>query len=99
MRISIQPSALVDIKAGFQFYEEKEQGLGNYFLDSLYSDIDSLLLYAGIHSKHFGKYRILSSRFPYAVYYELGDNVVFIRAALDLRRDPAWIARKLTKLK
>jgi hypothetical protein len=30
-----------------QFYERQETGLGWYFLDSLFSDIDSLLLYAG----------------------------------------------------
>ena len=99
MTISIQPSALSDLKAGFRFYERKERGLGNYFLDSLYSDIDSLLLYAGIHSRHFGKYRLLSDRFPYAIYYELQDNVTFVRAVLDLRRDPAWISQKLKKLK
>ena len=99
MRISIQPSALADLKAGFRFYERKARGLGNYFLDSLYSDIDSLQLYAGIHSLHFGKFRLLSNRFPYAVYYEVDGDSAFVRAVLDLRRDPSWIARKLKKLK
>jgi hypothetical protein len=35
--------------AGFHFYEEQETGLGAYFLESLYSDIESLKLYVGIH--------------------------------------------------
>jgi hypothetical protein len=73
--------------------------LGGYFLDSLYSDIESLLLYAGIHSQHFGKYRVLSDRFPYAVYYELREDLIMVRAVLDLRRDPSWISQKLNKLK
>ena len=73
--------------------------MGDYFLDSLYSDIDSLLLYAGVHSRHFGKYRLLSDRFPYAVYYELQHDLIMIRAVLDLRSDPSWISRKLNKLK
>ena len=47
MKISIQPSALADLRIGFQFYEKQQIGLGGYFIDSLYSDIDSLLLYAG----------------------------------------------------
>ena len=53
--------ALADLRGGFRFYEKQQAGLGSYFLDSL-------LLYAGIHAEHFGKYRLLSERFPYAVY-------------------------------
>lgn len=98
MKVSIQPSALADLKSGFHFYEKQQTGMGGYFLDSLYSDIDSLLLYAGIHSQHFGKYRLLSERFPYAVYYELKDDLIMVRAVLDLRRDPSWISRKLHTL-
>ena len=100
MKISIQPSALADLKSGFRFYEYGERGLGSYFLDSLYSDIDSLQLYAGIHPIHFGRFfRLLADRFPLAVYYEVDMNTVLIRAVLDLRRDPAWITSKLKKLK
>jgi plasmid stabilization system protein ParE len=98
VKVFIQPSALEDLKRGFRFYEKQQTGLGGYFLDSLYSDIDSLLLYAGIHSQHFGKYRLLSERFPYAVYYELKDDLIMVRAVLDLRRDPSWISRKLHTL-
>jgi hypothetical protein len=87
------------LRVGFRFYEKQQTGLGGYFLDSLYSDIDSLLLYAGIHSQHFGKYRILSDRFPYAVYYELREDLIMVRAVLDLRKNPSWISQKLNKLK
>lgn len=100
MRISIQTSALADLKRGFRFYEHSERGLGSYFLDALYSDIDSLQLYAGIHSIHFGRFfRLFSDRFPFAVYYEVQGNTVLVRAVLDLRRDPSWITSKLKKLK
>ena len=98
MKISIQPSALADLREGFHFYERTEPGLGTYFLDSLYSDIDSLQLYAGLHTVHFGKFRLLSDRFPYAIYYEVRESVAFVRAVLDLRRDPSWITRKLKGL-
>ena len=96
MRIVIQSSALADLADGFDFYERIEPGLGGYFLDSLYSDIDSLMKYAGIHLIHFGKYhRLLSKRFPYGVYYQVEENTVPVRAVLDLRRDPEWIKRRL----
>lgn len=97
MKISIQSSALADLAEGFDFYERMQPGLGDYFLDSIYSDIDSLQLYAGIHLIHFGRfYRLLSKRFPFAVYYRIEDEVVCVRAVIDLRRDPTWIRKKLT---
>lgn len=49
MRIEILDKAEGDLVNGFRFYESHEAGLGAYFLDSLYSDIDSLTVYAGIH--------------------------------------------------
>lgn len=54
MKIRLLSLALDDLDAGRRFYERQQAGLGDYFLDSLYSDIDSLLLYAGIHQKVFG---------------------------------------------
>ncbi len=67
MRIRILSSAVEDIHLGRVFYEDQGEGPGEYFFDSLFSDIDSLVLYAGIHPKVFGYYRLLSKRFPYAV--------------------------------
>lgn len=39
MRIKILESATEDLKEGYYFYEFQESGLGDYFLESLYSDI------------------------------------------------------------
>ncbi len=44
MRIEILDEAEADLVEGFLFYEHQENGLGWSFLDSLFSDIDSLLL-------------------------------------------------------
>ena len=49
MRIEVLDDAKDDLVEGFRFYEETSPGLGAYFLDSVFADIDSLLLYAGIH--------------------------------------------------
>ena len=40
MRIQILDKAQDDLTHGFQFYEAREPGLGRYFLDSLFDDID-----------------------------------------------------------
>ena len=95
MRIKILLSAVEDLHAGRLFYEKQGQGLGEYFFDSLFSDIDSLALYAGIHPKVFGYHRLLSKRFPYAVYYTLDSDLAVVFRVLDLRRDPARIRQAL----
>jgi hypothetical protein len=42
------------------------------------SDIESLVIFAGIHRKEFGFYRMLSKRFPYAIYYDVNDDVASV---------------------
>lgn len=49
MKIELLDEAEADLLAGFGFYEHREPGLGQYFLDSLSADIDSLAFYAAIH--------------------------------------------------
>ncbi len=97
MKIRILESAKMDLKEGFWFYEKQDTGLGTYYLDTLYADIDSLRLYGGIHSIHFGNYhRMLSSRFPFARYYRISERHVDIHAVIDCRKDPAWIRKRLS---
>ena len=84
-----------DLGEGEEFYDSQEIGIGSYFRDCIISDIESLWLYAGIHAKHFGLYRMLSAKFPYAIYYDIQDDVAIIITVLDMRRSPAWINRKM----
>ena len=96
MNIKILKSANQDIIDGYYFYEKQTEGLGIYFMDTLFSDIDSLKIYSGIHSIHFERYhRLLSKRFPFAVYYRIENDTVLIHAVLDCRRNPAWIRKRL----
>ena len=99
MKIANLTSAQEDLAQGFAFYEEQELGVGNYFLDSLFSDIDALRLSAGIHRSVFGFYRLLSKRFPYAVYYSVENETVFVWAVLDCRQNPESIRERLTSLR
>jgi len=86
-----------DLLEGFRFYERQSNGIGWYFLDSLNSDIESLRLYAGIHPRVFGYHRMLSKRFPFAVYYDLHQGEIRVWRVLDCRRDPGWIKLELRK--
>ena len=89
MKIRILDEAISDLRLGAQFYEDQSAGLGAYFLDTLFSDIESLHLYAGVHIQFEGFYRLLSKRFPFAVYYQMDGDVILIYAVLDCRRNPA----------
>jgi plasmid stabilization system protein ParE len=95
MNLRILASAFNDLADGRDFYERQGSGLGGYFLDSLFSDIDSLALYAGIHRKIFGFHRLLSKRFPHAVYYLSENERVIVYRVLDLRQDPRKIRAAL----
>lgn len=95
MKIRILDDAQQDLVDGFHFYEEQSEGLGDYFLDSLFADIDSLQIYAGIHALHLGHHRLLSRRFPYAIYYRIKHEEVSAHAVLDCRRNPSWIRDRL----
>jgi len=97
MRTKILSSAVDDLYTARLFYEKQGIGIGEYFFDSLFSDIDSLVLYAGIHQKVFGYHRLLSKRFPYAVYYTCEDDLVVVWRVLDLRRHPGKIRHALTE--
>lgn len=97
MRIKILSIAENDLEEGYRFYESQADGLGTYFLDTLYSDIDSLAYFAGMHRIVLGHHRLLSKRFPFAVYYRIVDDAVLVFAVLDCRKNPSWIRAKLTK--
>jgi hypothetical protein len=44
MKIQILNSANQDLIDGYWFYEKQSEGLGVFFLDTLFSDIDSLII-------------------------------------------------------
>ena len=97
MTVVILEDAADDTEAGQRCYESRESGIGDYFVESILSDLDSLVLYAGIHRQHFGFHRMLSKRFPFCIYYEVERETAYVYAILDMRRDPLWIRRELQR--
>lgn len=95
MKIRILPPARFDLIDAYWFYEEREAELGDYFIESILMDIDSLALYAGIHAMHFGKHRMIAKKFPHSIFYLFDSKEIQIHAVLDNRRDPEWISERL----
>ena len=93
--VYIMEEAVDDLNEGRSFYDLQETGVGDYFWDCLIADIESLIIYAGIHRKKLGFYQMFAKRFPYAIYYEIIEEIAYIVAILPMRRDPGWISEQL----
>ncbi len=98
-KVFLLKEATVDLEEGKLFYDLQEKGVGDYFFDCLISDLECLKFYSGTHSKKFGFYRMFSKRFPFAIYYEIDNDIVEVVAILDMRRNPSLIQSKLGKRK
>lgn len=95
MNIQILSTAFSDIAVAQQFYEQQQKGLGIYFQDAIFSDIDALIVYAGVHLQLFGFYRSLSKVFPYAIYYKIENDCVVVWHVLDCRSKPSRVRKAL----
>jgi hypothetical protein len=96
MKVRISEDALQDLNDGFLFYEAQEAGLGDYFAACLQADFERLKVSPGVHRLIYKDYhRLLSKTFPYGIFYTIEGECLVVWAVIDLRRDPAWIRKKL----
>jgi hypothetical protein len=94
--VVVSEDVVVDIEEARAFYDRQERGLGDYFIACLLSDLEALVFFAGIHSVWFGYHRMLSKRFPFAIYYDVTDDLAVVVAVLDMRRNPSTIRKRLS---
>jgi len=98
VKIEILDLARDDLINGFYFYEDQSPELGNYFLTSMYADIEGLKFIGGTHQiVHKDFHRALSKRFPWAIYYTCSGTIIKIHSVVDCRRDPEWIEKHLKR--
>ena len=97
MKIVILEQAKEDLIAGYVFYENQDPGIGDYFFDSVNSDIESLLIHHGSHRIVFGFHRFLAKTFPFSIYYRVVDDLIFIDAILDQRSNPVSVRDALRR--
>ena len=95
MTVTIQTKAKAQLRDGYWWYEKQDPGAGDYFLRSMYGEIESLPGYPGIHRKIRGYHRLLTATFPFAIYYSIQNDAILVKAILDTRRSPAWIRKQL----
>ncbi len=93
--VFLSVDANADFKAGREFYDLNSKKAGDYFVSSILADLESLNFYAGIHPLFSGFHRMLARRFPFAIYYEIHEQHVWVVAILDMRKKPDGIIEKL----
>jgi plasmid stabilization system protein ParE len=96
-QVVVLADAAEDIEAARDFYGAQQSGVGEYCVDSLLADIESLARLSGIHPTHFHFHRMLASRFPFGIYYREYSDQIQVVAVLDLRRNPSWLRKELRK--
>ena len=93
--VIILEEAAEDIERARDFYDAQQDGVGDYFADSITADIVDLHYLSGIHALQFGFYRMLGSRFRFGIYYRERGQDTLVGAILDLRRDPELLKQTL----
>ena len=102
MNLQLHELAKHDLSQGGEFYESQEPGLGDYFFESLESDLDDLLK---IHTTNdltftpqvlFNHFVSRSSKFPWSIYYQTQENLILVQAILDQRFSPNRLKQILT---
>ena len=78
-----------DLAAGFGYYEEQTDGLGDRFLTAVDSAFDAIEHYPEMFAQVHGEVRrAVVSRFPYAVFYRVEPKCVVVLTVLHTARDP-----------
>jgi plasmid stabilization system protein ParE len=100
VRLIVRPEAEADIAGGYVWYESQQTGLGERFVDEMSRCIAEIerepLRFVCV--RHEAR-RALLRRFPYAVFFVLGQEHISVVAALHMARDPVtWQKRVASDL-
>ena len=94
--LRIRPKAELDVANAVRWYEEQRAGLGDEFV----IELDSILRRAILRPLQFPQIkndirRALLRRFPYAVYFRVGEETMDLIAVLHQHRDPGMWERRV----
>ena len=96
MRLVVRPEAEADLLRGYSWYEQQLPGLGVDFLDEVSQCQLTIeqrpLSFAIVHDP---ARRAMTRRFPYALFFVVGKDVVSIVAAFHQTSNPDALALRL----
>jgi toxin ParE1/3/4 len=85
----VKPEAEEDIKSAFDWYEEQQPGLGDFFIDEVDLVFDQILNSPKSYQERYKKTRInFTNRFPFGVHYSIEESRIVVLAVLHTSKDP-----------
>ncbi|MCH8474965.1 MAG: hypothetical protein LAT55_07030 [Opitutales bacterium] len=94
--VIVRSGAQSEIVELFGWYENKEAGLGGYFMLCLDASIEGLLRFPTAPRIVRHEYRrVFVKKFPVAVYYIVRGKTIYIDIVESMLRDPKRLSRKL----
>jgi toxin ParE1/3/4 len=88
-RVVVKPDAKQDIRDARKWYRKISRDLGDDFVSSVDEAIDLAQRHPlAFHQTHRTFRRVLLRRFPYALFYHLGEDRIIVVAVLHQARDP-----------
>lgn len=96
MRVMFGPAAGRDVVAARHWYDEQSRGLGAAFAMAISDAVERLKVFPESAPVVAGKNRrLLLSRFPYALYYQVDGPVISVVACLHMHRNPDVVSRRI----
>lgn len=87
--VRFAPAAELDVRQAYFWYEEQSTGLGAEFLRQVSIQTERLARYPLIHALSYGSVRrAFLGRFPYALHFEIHDNIVLVLGCIHQHRSP-----------
>ena len=93
--VVLRPAAAADVEEAYRWYEERRAGLGEEFLASFETTLNSCLANPNLYPVlHRDTRRALLKRFPYGLYYRVQGERLIVVACFHAKRDPATLRRR-----
>jgi len=101
VRVELHPEALVELRAAALWYDERQQGLGDQFIEHIAELFERLATSPTVYpawpdtgAASTPIRRAVADQFPYVVAFETHDDHILILAVAHGKRRPLyWLAR------
>ncbi|HVY71285.1 MAG TPA: type II toxin-antitoxin system RelE/ParE family toxin [Verrucomicrobiae bacterium] len=91
MRVVQHPKATSELESSAVWYEERQVGLGNDFLEEYAIALQRVAMNPDFGTRVLGQHRKLNfQRFPYAVVYRQTEETIYVVAVMHLHRRPFY---------
>lgn len=83
----VKAEVIQDLSAAFEWYEQKQIGLGTQFLDEVEKYYDRITQNPEHYQSHENQRIAVMNRFPYKIVYEIEEEMIVVYAVYHDKRD------------